>query len=203
MKIGYARVSTLEQNLDMQKDALKKAGCEMIFEEKVSTRKANRPERERMMNILRPGDTIVIWKLDRYARSTIELTNLVKILEEKQVDILSLNDPIDTSNATGRLLFNIMASLAEFERDIIRERTKAGLAAARARGRTGGRPKGLSKEAKAIAKMAASLYKANDLSVNEISQSLKISKGTLYKYLRIMKVKVGTYKSSRKLLNKQ
>ena len=190
MKIGYARVSTFEQNLELQIDDLNKEGCEIIYQEKVSTRKDNRPERDKVMKMLRKGDTLVIWKIDRYARSVKELNALIEILKEKEVDFKSIKDPIDTTTATGRLMYNLLSAFAEFERDMIRERTRAGLASARARGRIGGRPKGMTEASKRKAKMAASLYKANDMKVSEIIIELKVSKATFYKYLRYMNVPI-------------
>jgi len=127
MKIGYARVSTREQNLDMQVIALEKAGCERIYEEKVSGVKVDRPILNNLLNQLRPDDVLVIWKLDRLGRSLKNLVELVHQLMDSNIGLCSLNDPIDTTNAQGRLIFNIFASLAEFERDVIRERTQAGL----------------------------------------------------------------------------
>ena len=137
-----------------------------------------------------PKDVIVIWKLDRLGRSLKHLVDLVAELNERNIGLRSLNDPIDTTTAQGRLVFNIFASLAEFEREIIRERTNAGLAAARARGRKGGRKPGLSEEAKKKARIAESYYKEK-MPVNEIAKSLGISKATLYKYLRFRGMKIG------------
>jgi DNA invertase Pin-like site-specific DNA recombinase len=190
MKIGYARVSTREQNLDMQVIALEAAGCEKIYEEKVSGVKVERPILNNLINQLRPNDVLVIWKLDRLGRSLKNLIELVQQLLERNVGLCSLNDPIDTTNPQGRLIFNIFASLAEFERDVIRERTQAGLSAARARGRLGGRPKGLTK---ASACAAETLYKEKKLSVIEICKKLSISKSTLYKYLRHRNVSITYY----------
>ena len=190
MKIGYARVSTKEQNLDLQIEALTKEGCTEIFQEKVSGAKVEREELSKCIDKLREGDVLVFWKLDRIGRSMKHLTELVEGLREKGVDIKSLNDPIDTTTASGRLAFNIFASLASFERDLISERTKAGLESARARGRFGGRPKGLSKEAETKARLAESLYKEK-LSISEILSQLKISRMTLYNYLRHRGVKVS------------
>lgn len=158
MKIGYARVSTREQNLDMQAIALEEAGCQKIYEEKVSGVKADRPVLNNLIDQLRPNDVLVVWKLDRLGRSLKNLVELVQKLMENNIGLCSLNDPIDTTNPQGRLIFNIFASLAEFERDVIRERTQAGLSAARARGRRGGRPKGLAKAAEATACAAETLY---------------------------------------------
>ena len=193
MKFGYARISTKEQNLDLQMDALKKAGCEEIFHEVVSGAKTERTELNRLLSTLRKGDVLVIWKLDRLGRSLKHLILLVHELIEKGIGLQSLNDPIDTTTSQGRLIFNIFACLAEFERDVIRERTQAGLKAARARGRTGGRPKGLSEKAKRTAIAAEALYKEGKLSVVEICSNLSISKATLYKYLKHQGVEVSTF----------
>jgi len=196
MKIGYARVSTREQNLDMQVIALAEAGCERIYEEKVSGVKAERPILNNLINQLRPGDTLVIWKLDRLGRSLKNLVQLVQQLMENNIGLCSLNDPIDTTSPQGRLIFNIFASLAEFERDIICERTLAGLNAARARGRLGGRPRGLSKKAEATACAAETLYKEKKLSVIDICKKLSISKSTLYKYLSHRNVPITYYETN-------
>ena len=193
MKIGYARVSTREQNLDMQVIALENAGCEKIYEEIVSGVKADRPVLNNLLKQLRPGDTLVVWKLDRLGRSLKHLVDLVQVLIQNNIDLCSLNDPIDTTTSQGRLIFNIFASLAAFERDVIRERTQAGLSAARARGRRGGRPKGLTKAAEATAYAAETLYKEKKLSVIDICKKLSISKSTLYKYLRHRNVPITYY----------
>ena len=192
MKIGYARVSTGDQNLDLQIDALKQAGCERVFEERVSGAKSDRPELERLLDQARPGDVVVIWKLDRLGRSLKHLVELVSRLNERRIGLQSVNDPIDTTNAQGKLIFNIFASLAEFERDLIAERTRAGLQSARTRGRVGGRPKGLTPDAELKAMAAEALYREGKLSVIEIASNLSISKATLYKYLRHRGVKVGS-----------
>ena len=191
MKIGYARISTREQNLNMQVIALEEAGCERIYEEIVSGVKAERPILHNLINQLRPDDILVIWKLDRLGRSLKNLVHLVQQLMENNIGLCSLNDPIDTTNAQGRLIFNMFASLAEFERDVIRERTQAGLHAARVRGRFGGRPRGLSKKAETTAYAAETLYKEKKLSVIEICKKLSISKSTLYKYLRHRNVAIS------------
>ncbi len=190
MKIGYARVSTQDQNLEMQLDALDKAGCEKIFQEKASGVKSERPELLAMQQILRKGDVIYIYKLDRLGRSLKHLLELTSDFEKKEVGLISLNDHIDTTTAQGRLIFNIFASLSEFERDLIRERTKSGLEAARARGRKGGRSRGLSKEAERTAMLAQTLYNERKLGVDAIAKELLISKMTLYKYLRHRGVKI-------------
>ncbi len=165
MQIGYARVSTKDQNFDLQMDALRKAGCEKVFQEVVSGAKAERPVLDGLLCELRPGDVLVIWKLDRLGRSLRHLVDLAGTLMERDVGLRSLNDPIDTTTPQGRLAFNLFASLAEFERDLIRERTQAGLTAARARGRKGGRPKGLPPQAERTACAAETLYPEQRLSV--------------------------------------
>ncbi len=180
MKFGYARISTSDQNLDLQIDALGREGCEKIFQETVSGAKTERVELNRLLEQVREADVIVVWKLDRLGRSLKHLVSLVSALIDKGVGLKSLNDPIDTTSSQGRLIFNIFASLAEFERDLIRERTQAGLQAARARGRKGGRPKGLSAAAEKKAIAAEALYKEGQLSVREITENLDISKATLY-----------------------
>lgn len=186
MRIGYARVSTSDQSLELQIDALKSAGCEMIFTEKISGKsKDDRPELKSMFSKLRSGDTVIVWKLDRLGRSLVNLIDLVQKLNELGVHFLSLHDNIDTQTATGRFTFNIFASLAEFEREIIEERTRAGLTAARARGRLGGRPKGLSKSALSKAKAVKALYEKREQSVDEIAMSLGLSRATCYRYLSI------------------
>lgn len=196
MIIGYARVSTADQNLDSQIDALNRAGCERLFVEKASGIRTDRFELQRLLDHVREGDVITIWKLDRLGRSLKHLVEVVTWLNQKGVGLRSLSDPIDTTTAQGKLVFNIFASLAEFERELIRERTQAGLAAARARGRMGGRPKGISEEAKRKAVAASSLYREGRLSVREITENLGISKRTLYKYLRLEGVQIGkVYKS--------
>ena len=196
MKIGYARVSTREQNLNMQVIALEEAGCEKIYEEIVSGVKADRPILANLLKQLRPNDVLVVWKLDRLGRSLKNLVDLVQELIENNIGLCSLNDPIDTTNPQGRLIFNIFASLAEFERDVIRERTQAGLHAARIRGRIGGRPRGLSKTADATACAVETLYKEKKLSVIEICKKLGISKSTLYKYLRHRNVNISYYENA-------
>lgn len=193
MKIGYARVSTKEQNFDLQLDALRKAGCEKIHQEAVSGARADRPVLKQLLDNLRGGDVLVIWKLDRLGRSLKHLVELINDLREQDIGLQSLNDPIDTTTPQGRLSFNLFASLAEFERDLIRERTQAGLSAARARGRTGGRPKGLSDQAEVTARAAETLYRERQLSVRQICDKLGISKTTLYAYLRHRGVPISPY----------
>lgn len=180
MKIGYARVSTADQSLDMQMDALHAAGCERIYTEKMSGAKDDRPELALALKTLRKGDSFVVYKLDRLARSTKKLIEVAEYLKEMEVEFISIKDNIDTSNPTGKLMFGMLAVLAEFERDIIRERTVAGLEAARARGRKGGRP---SASAKKI-QQALSLYDSKNHSISEIEEITEISKATLYRALR-------------------
>ena len=191
MKIGYARVSTKDQSLNLQEDALKKSGCEIIYSEHISGAKSDRPELLKMKEHLRKGDIVVVWKLDRLGRSLRDLVDLISRFQNKGIGFQSLQDHIDTTTPTGKLTFHIFAALAEFERDIISSRTKAGLAAARARGRVGGRPKGLSKKAQDKARLAESLYLEKKRSIKEICDHLDISKPTLYRYLRSRGVEVG------------
>jgi len=191
LKIGYARVSTKDQNLSLQNDALQKEGCELIFEEKASGAKSDRPELRRMIDQLRKGDIVIIWKLDRLGRSLRDLVNLVTEIQDKGAGLKSLNDSIDTTTPQGKLTFHLFAALAEFERDIISERTKAGLESARARGRKGGRPKGLSEQAKNKAIIAETLYREGDFSVKQICQHLDIARSTFYKLLKHRGVQVG------------
>lgn len=183
MKIGYARVSTQDQNLDLQLDALNKQGCEKIYQEHLSASIEDRPQLKDMIAHLRKGDTVVVWKLDRLARSLKHLLNLVTELQNGGIGFISLQDQIDTTTAHGRLIFNIFASLSEFEREIIKERTLAGLEAARNRGRVGGRKKGLTKEAKVKAAAVKHLYVDEKKSINEICEAVSISRATVYHYL--------------------
>lgn len=193
MKVGYARVSTKEQSFDLQIDALKKVGCEKIYKEIISGAKAERQVLNDLLLNIRSGDVLVIWKLDRLGRSLKHLVELVNDLMEKDIGLLSINDPIDTTTAQGRLVFNIFASLAEFERDLIRERTNAGLSAARARGKKGGRPKGLSPKAEETSYAAAALYRERSLTVQQIADRLGIAKSTLYTYLKHRGVQISTH----------
>jgi DNA invertase Pin-like site-specific DNA recombinase len=196
MKIGYARVSTKDQSFDLQTDALKKAGCKKIFKEVITGARTQSKVLDEVMATLRPKDVLVIWKLDRLGRSLKHLIEIVNQLNQAKIGLKSLNDPIDTTNAHGRLTFNIFASLAEFERELIRERTQAGLSAARARGRKGGRPKGLPAKAEKTAYAAEVLYAEGELSVRQIATKLNISKTTLYSYLRHRGVPIGSKKEA-------
>lgn len=179
MKIGYCRVSTDDQNLDLQIDALKQAGCERIYQEKVSGAKAARPELARMLEALRSGDIVVVWRLDRLGRSLKHLIDTVETFEAQGVGFQSVTDPIDTTTPGGKLIFHIFASLAEFERNLIRERTRAGLSAARARGRNGGRPKAMAEDKKQIAQR---LRDDPSQSITAICKTLGISRSTFYRY---------------------
>ena len=180
MLIGYARVSTHEQNLDLQLDALKAAGCEKIFKDKISTLKEERKGLQEALDFLRPGDVLVVWKLDRLGRTLKQLIELVAMFNQKGIGFKSLKETIDTTTSTGKLVFHIFAALAEFERDIIHERTNAGLEAARARGRNGGRPKSLPPQKIALAKK---LYDQHTSTVKDICRGLGISRTTFYRYV--------------------
>lgn len=182
MKIGYARVSTEDQQLDLQLNALQQAGCEVIFQEKITGGTTDRPELQQMLQQLRTGDEVVVWKLDRLGRNLTHLIELVNIFADKGVTFTSINDKIDTSTPAGKLIFHIFCSLAEFERAQIRERTMAGLAAARLKGRTGGRPKGLDAEAKKTARVVESLHREGH-PIKQIGKELGLSRTTVYKYL--------------------
>ena len=184
MIIGYARVSTQDQNLDLQTDELTRLGCQKIYQEKVSSGK-ERPQLIKMIENLREGDSVMVWKLDRLARSLKELINLVETFRLKKVNFTSIKDSIDTSTVQGRLLLNIFGSLAEFERDTIRERTKAGLSAAKARGRMGGKKKGLSPEAMKKAETAVMLYNQKKSAI-EIAGIIGVGRATVYRYLEEM-----------------
>lgn len=191
MKIGYARVSTQDQDLALQLDALHKMDCEKIYQEKRTGSTKERPQLKKMLDQLRPDDVVVIWKLDRLARSLRDLVDLVNTIQQAGASLRSLNDQIDTTTSHGKFTFHLFAALAEFERDIIRERTHAGLQAARARGRIGGRPKGLSRKAQHTAMIAERLYREQKLTTKEICEQLSISKGTLYNYLRHQGITFG------------
>lgn len=180
--IGYARVSTFEQTLDLQRDALLQLGCGRIFTETISGAKADRVGLREALAFLRPGDTLVVWRLDRLGRSLQHLIETVTDLHARGVGFKSLTEQIDTTTPSGKLIFHLFGALAEFERDLIRERTLAGLQAARARGRRGGRPRLLG-SAKKVALVRA-LYADQTTTVAEICQTLHISRATLYRYLK-------------------
>lgn len=181
MKIGYARCSTADQNLDWQTDMLKTEGCERIYEEKISGAKAERPELLRMFDALREGDTVIVCELTRLSRSVKDLFSIVDRISSAGANIKSLKEPwLDTTTPHGRLLFSIFAGISQFERELTLERTKDGLAAARARGRVGGRPK---KDAAAI-KDALAMYDSKRYSVKEIQKRTGVGRTTLYAYLK-------------------
>ena len=178
--LGYARVSTQDQDASLQLDALKAAGCVKIFADKASGSLDRRPQLERLLDHLRPGDTIVVWRLDRLGRSLKHLIQLIEDLAEKGVGFRSLTEGMDTTTAGGKLIFSIFGALAEFERSLIRERTVAGLAAARARGRVGGRPPVMTPEKVRVARQ---LYDAQELTVEEIAKTIGVSRKTIYRHL--------------------
>jgi DNA invertase Pin-like site-specific DNA recombinase len=178
MLIGYARVSTLEQNLDLQIDALQKAGCEKIFTDKMSGAKA-RPGLDEALAFLRPGDVLVVWKLDRLGRRTVKLIQLIEELKERGIGFKSLSNAIDTTTPEGMFIYRISSSFAELERDLARERTMAGLSAARARGRLGGSPRKLNDKQ---AKLAATMLKDPNTSIDEVCETFpNVSRRTIYR----------------------
>lgn len=181
MLIGYARVSTDDQNLDLQHDSLINAGCERIFEDQITGSKIQRPGLGAALEFAREGDIFVVWRLDRLSRSLKDLIEMVALLDSKKIGLRSLHESIDTSSSSGKLIFHIFGALAEFERNLIRERTHAGLQAARARGRHGGRPYKLSADK---AKLVIQLYENKEQSIKQICDLVGISKPTLYKYLK-------------------
>ena len=184
MLIGYARVSTDDQNLNLQRDAIKQLGCDQIFEDQLSGAKAERPGLREALKYARSGDTFVVWRLDRLSRSLKDLIEMVAKLDERNVGLKSLHEAVDTSSTSGKLIFHIFGALAEFERNLIRERTQAGLIAARARGRKGGRPKALNQDKRAL---AIKLYDEKNHTVKQICELMGISKPTLYTYISAAK----------------
>ena len=187
MKVGYARVSTNDQNLHMQEDALNTMGCEEIYRDIASGVKTARPGLEDVLAYLREGDTLVVWKLDRLGRSIQHLIETVKSLSKRKIGFQSLQENIDTTTSGGKLIFHIFSALAEFERDLIKERTNAGLKAARARGRLGGRPPLL--EEKQVEKMLAR-YDEQKLTVEEICKIHGVSRPSFYNYLKKRKMAI-------------
>jgi len=181
MLIGYARVSTHDQNLDLQRDALEAAGCERVIIDKMSGAASARPGLAQVKDILRAGDTLVVWRLDRLGRSLRDLIDWVTYLDESKIGLRSLQEAIDTTTPTGKLTFHIFGALAEFERTLIRDRTQAGLTAARARGRKGGRPPSLDSDKRAL---AVRLYEERQVPIAKICAMMGISKPTLYSYVR-------------------
>ena len=180
MTYGYARVSTGDQTTDLQRDALEKAGSNRIFTDVASGAKAHRPELDHMLDLLREGDTVVVWKLDRLGRSMQNLVDLMTTFDAKGVQFRSLTEAIDTSTPGGTLVFNIFGSLAQFERDLIRERTRAGLEAARVRGRKGGRPAKLDeKQVREVRR----LYASKTVTVDQIAAMMHVGRTTIYRCL--------------------
>lgn len=181
MKIGYARVSTEDQVLDLQQDALTLASCGRIYQEKASGKNTDRPELENCLKALRAGDTFVVWRLDRLGRNLKDLIRIVNELEEQGIGFISLTEQIDTSTPAGKLVFHVFAALAEFEKNLIQERTKAGLKAARARGKYGGRPPKLSASDIAMAKV---LMADRDADVGQIAKRFSVHRTTLYRLVK-------------------
>jgi DNA invertase Pin-like site-specific DNA recombinase len=184
MLIGYARVSTVDQTLGLQQDALETAGCERVFTDTASGATAERVGLAEAIAYAREGDILVVWRLDRLGRSLKHLIETITALAERKVGFKSTTESIDTTTSGGKLIFHIFGALAEFERDIIRERTQAGLTAARARGRKGGRPKALTPKK---AQMAVSLYNDKTNTITDICRTLNVSRATLYRHLRALK----------------
>ena len=180
MLIGYARVSTDDQNLDLQNDALSAAGCERIYRDKASGARAERPGLRRAFEDIRAGDTLVVWRLDRLGRSLKDLITRAEELEQRGAGLKSLHESIDTNSSGGRLVFHMFGALAEFEKNLVRERTQAGLEAARSRGRLGGRRKILNAEQR---RHVVELYRSRQHTIQEICQLMGISKPTLYAYV--------------------
>jgi len=184
MKIGYMRVSTFDQNLDLQEDALNKEGCDKIFSDKISGAKS-KTEREGLRNALdfmREGDVLVIYKLDRLGRTLKNLIEMVNDLSKKKMGLKSLSESIDTTTANGKLIFHVFGAISEFERDIIRERTRAGLGAARARGKFGGRPRKITDEK---IKMAKRLHADKSIDIKDIIKNLQVSRSAFYRMLQM------------------
>lgn len=179
MFVGYARVSTLDQNLELQSDALEEAGCDRIFTDTKSGKDTERTGLKEALEFTRPGDTLVVWKLDRLGRSLKDLIEIVQTLQGRGIGFKSLQESIDTTTPGGKLVFHVFAALAEFERDIIRERTHAGLTAARARGRQGGRPRKMDERK---IKAAEKLLSDPEKSISEVCRALGIARSTLYRH---------------------
>lgn len=177
---GYARVSTTVQDPALQLDALTAAGCARVFTDTASGTLDRRPQLDKLLETVLPGDVVVVWRLDRLGRSLKHLIATLTELGERQVGFRSLTEGFDTTTAGGRLLFNVMGALAEFERDLIVERTRAGLAAARARGRSGGRPTVMTPDK---VRIAAQMYDSRDYTVDQIAKTVGVSRGTVYRHL--------------------
>lgn len=188
MRIGYARVSTAEQNLDRQIDNLTAAGCEKFYQEKMTGTKSTRPEYQKMLDALRPGDVLVVDSFSRLSRSTKDLLEVVERLQALGVQLISLKEQLDTTTATGKLMLTMLSALSQFERDLIAERTADGLKAARARGRNGGRPKAGDDKTRAA---ALAMYAANTMTNKQISEQCKISTATLSRWIAADKKSKG------------
>src|ERR671938_1312016 len=187
MLVGYARVSTQDQTLDLQVDALKKAGCEKLYTDTASGAKAERKGLEDALEYVREGDVLVVWRLDRLGRSLKHLIETITKLNNRKIGFKSITENIDTTTSGGKLVFHIFGALAEFERDIIKERTNAGLEAARARGKKGGRPKAKTLDTPKKIQLAQSLYDNRNNTIDEICRTLNVSRATLYRYINIGK----------------
>ena len=179
MLIGYARISTRDQTPALQRDALEAAGCERIFEETASGARRDRPQLAAALDWMREGDTLAVWRLDRLARSVRQLIATVGDLDKRSIGLRSLTEAIDTTTPGGRLVFHVFEALAEFERELARDRTRAGLDAARVRGRVGGRPAALDEDAIAVAR---ALLRDPSIPVGDVARHVGVSRATLYKY---------------------
>ena len=188
MLVGYARVSTEDQKLDLQHDALLAAGCERIFDEKVSAARGSMPSRQVLLDYCRPGDVAVVFKLDRLGRSLRDLVDVVNLLQQQGVALRSLHEAIDTTTPAGKLTFHLFAALAEFEASVVRERTRAGLQAARQRGRKLGRPRSLSSEQ---IEMARTMMDNPNLSASQVAQQLGVHRSTLYRSIQVQQADPG------------
>lgn len=181
MNLGYARVSTLDQNLDRQIDQLKEQKCERIFKEKITGTKRDRPELEKLLEQLRPGDTIIVAELSRLSRSVKDLFQIVDTIQQKGSNLKSLKEPwADTTTPQGKLMFTIFAGISQFDRDLTSQRTKEGIASARARGRKGGRPPTPQKKIE----LALKMYDSKEYSISEINEATGVSKTSLYRYIK-------------------
>ncbi len=184
MLIGYARVSTQDQTLNLQIDALQKIGCARIFTDTISGAATERQGLEKALTFLREGDTLVVWRLDRLGRSLKHLIDTISYLQQRNIGFKSITENIDTTTSGGKLIFHVFGALAEFERDLVRERTQAGLQAARARGRFGGRPRAAALNTPKKVAMAQALYNDKSNSIADICKTLRVSRATLYRYIK-------------------
>jgi DNA invertase Pin-like site-specific DNA recombinase len=189
MLIGYARVSTDDQNLNLQMDALQQAGCTKIYSDRISGIKTARPGLSQALDVAREGDVLVVWRLDRLGRSLKDLIEIMSKLDEREIGLSSLSESLTTTSSSGKLIFHLFGALAEFERNLTRERTTAGLVAARARGHKGGRPKALDPVKR---QLAVKLYTEGEHTIIEICRLMGISKPTLYNYIAEINIEHGT-----------